>query len=110
MSGEFPELSVRQVTIFFTAYVFFQVWNQINCRSLRPEVSGFRGLLENRPFLAIATTVAAVQVLIVSVPWLGAIFKVEPLSLLDWLLILAGTASVLLFAEVVRRVRLTLRG
>ena len=39
---EFPELTVRQVSIFFTVYVFFQVWNQINCRSLTPEVSGFQ--------------------------------------------------------------------
>src|SRR5262249_9136233 len=32
-SSDFP-LTYRQMTIFFTVYVFFQVWNQINCRSL----------------------------------------------------------------------------
>src|SRR6185436_9180878 len=30
-SAEFPTLTLRQTTIFFTTYVFFQVWNQINC-------------------------------------------------------------------------------
>ena len=40
-AGEFAELTIRQVSIFFTVYVFFQVWNQINCRSLTPEMSGF---------------------------------------------------------------------
>jgi Ca2+-transporting ATPase len=103
------KLSIRQVSIFFTVYVFFQVWNQINCRSLTPEESGLKGLFGNPTFLAIAGTVAVVQVLIISVPWLGAIFNVEPLALLDWVLILVGTASVLVFAEGGRQVRLMLR-
>jgi P-type Ca2+ transporter type 2C len=106
---EFGDLNVRQVSIFFTVYIFFQVWNEINCRSLTPEASGFRGLLRNPIFLAIVGTIAVVQALIVSVPFLGRLFKVEPLSPLDWLLILLGTASVLVFAEVVRRVRLASR-
>jgi Ca2+-transporting ATPase len=108
-SKDFPELTVRQVSIFFTVYVFFQVWNQINCRSLVPEASGFRGLRNNPTFLTIAGTVAVVQALIISVPYIGHVFKVEPLSVVDWLLILAGTASVLVFAEVMRRVRLAAR-
>ena len=32
------------MSIFFTVYVFFQVWNQINCRSLTPERAGCTGL------------------------------------------------------------------
>ena len=34
-----PSFTVYQVTIFFTVYVFFQVWNQINCRSLTPNAA-----------------------------------------------------------------------
>jgi Ca2+-transporting ATPase len=105
-SEEFPELTTRQVSIFFTVYVFFQVWNQINCRSLTPETSGLSGILNNPTFLMIAGTVAVVQAIIISVPWIGRIFKVEPLSLLDWLYILIGTASVLVFSEIARRIRL----
>jgi Ca2+-transporting ATPase len=105
----FDPLTVRQVSIFFTVYVFFQVWNQVNCRSLVPEASGLAGLWRNPTFLAIAGTVAVVQALIISVPYLGRVFSVEPLSAVDWLLILAGTASVLVFAETARRVRLALR-
>jgi Ca2+-transporting ATPase len=97
------------VSIFFTIYVFFQVWNQINCRSLTPDTSGLSGILNNPTFLIIAGTVAVVQVIIISVPRVNHIFKVEALSLLDWLCILAGTASVLVFAEVARRIRLSAR-
>jgi Ca2+-transporting ATPase len=105
-SDAFPELTVRQVSIFFTVYVLFQVWNEINCRSLVPDVSGLQGVFRNPIFLAILGTTVVGQVLIVTFG--GDVFKVEPLDVLDWLAIAAATASVLVFAEVARRVRLTL--
>jgi Ca2+-transporting ATPase len=103
---EFEPLNVRQVSIFFSVYVFFQVWNQINCRSLTPEVSGLWRLWGNPTFLFIVGTIPVVQVLITSVPWLAAVFKVQPLGFADWAWIIVGTASVLLFGEVWRQVRL----
>lgn len=102
-SEQFPELTTRQVTIFFTVYVFFQVWNQINCRSLTPDVSGLRGLLKNPLFLVIASLTVIGQVLIVNFG--GTIFAVEPLGWQDWGLIVGGTAVVLVYAEVVRFIR-----
>lgn len=104
LSKEFTEFTIRQVSIFFTVYIFFQVWNEINCRSLVPEVSGFRGVFRNPVFLSIVGIIVLVQILIVSVG--GSVFQVEPLGVLDWLVIAAATASVLLFAEVTRRIRL----
>jgi Ca2+-transporting ATPase len=106
--GEFAPLNVRQGSIFFTVYVFFQVWNQINCRSLTPESSGLSGIRKNPTFLVIAGTAAVVQVLILSVPHLNNLFHVEQLHAWDWLGILAGTASVLVFGEIVRYIRLAL--
>ena len=103
MSAEFPELTSRQVTIFFTVYVFFQVWNQINCRSLDPSVPGWRGLFRNPFFLVIASLTVIGQVLIVNLG--GSAFAVEPLSLVDWICIAGGTSSVLLFAELCRWIR-----
>jgi Ca2+-transporting ATPase len=100
---EFAPLNVRQVTIFFTVYVFFQVWNQINCRSLSPRESGLYRLFDNPQFLAIASLTLVGQVLIVTLG--GRIFSVEPLGIVDWLVIAAATSSVLLFAEVARRLR-----
>src|SRR5439155_27031058 len=100
---EFSGFSLRQVSIFFTAYVFFQIWNEINCRSLVPEVSGFHGLLLNPVFLGIAATIVVGQVLIITFG--GRVFRVELLELRDWLLTSICTASVLVFGEVVRRLR-----
>jgi Ca2+-transporting ATPase len=100
-------LTVLQVSLFFSAYVLFQVWNQINCRSLTPAVSGFHRLTENPTFLVIAGVVAAGQVVIVTFG--GPLFNVEPLGAGQWLAVAAGTASVLVFAEAARRLRLALR-
>jgi Ca2+-transporting ATPase len=97
------EFTVYQVTLFFTIYVFFQVWNQINCRSLSPEVSGLRGLWRNPYFLVIASLTIIGQVLIVTFG--GAVFDVEPLRLSDWIAIAVATSSVLVFAEIARQVR-----
>jgi P-type Ca2+ transporter type 2C len=98
-------LTTRQVSIFFAVYVFFQVWNQINCRSLTPDTSGFHGIGNNPTFLTIVGAIAVVQVLITSVPALAAVFRIEPLEVLDWLAIIAFTSTVLVFAEVSRRLR-----
>jgi Ca2+-transporting ATPase len=105
-SKEFPELTYRQIAIFFTVYVFFQVWNQLNCRSLTPEESGLYRLYRNPQFLLIASLTVVGQVLIVTLG--GEVFSVEPLGVIDWLVIAAATSSVLVFAEIARRVRLVL--
>jgi Ca2+-transporting ATPase len=96
-----------QVTLFFTIYVFFQVWNQINCRSLTPQTSGFHRILDNPTFLAIAGAVALGQVVIVTFG--GAVFHVEPLGIWYWLGVLAFTSTVLIFAEISRQIRLRLQ-
>jgi P-type Ca2+ transporter type 2C len=100
---DFAPLTMRQVSIFFTTYVLFQVWNQVNCRSLTPDTSGLAGVRRNRVFLAIMLVTLVGQILIVSFG--GEVFAVEPLGWLDWLIIGGSTASVLGFAEVVRRMR-----
>jgi Ca2+-transporting ATPase len=105
-AGGEVSFTVLQVSLFFSVYVFFQVWNQINSRSLRPEVSGFHRLWANPTFLMIAGAVAVGQILIVTFG--GVVFKVEPLSMGQWLAVIVGTSSVLVFAEVSRRVRLAL--
>jgi Ca2+-transporting ATPase len=98
--------TIRQRSLFFSIYVFFQVWNQINARSLTPEMSGFERIFHNPTFLAIAGFVAVGQIAIVSFG--GVVFKVEPLSVFDWLGVIAFTSTVLIFAEIVRRIRLAM--
>jgi P-type Ca2+ transporter type 2C len=102
-SAVFPNFTVRQGTIFFTVYVLFQVWNEFNCRSLVPAVSGLSRIEKNPVFLIIAAVIVVVQAVIVTFG--GAIFQVERLGARDWLLMLVATASVLIYAEVVRLIQ-----
>jgi Ca2+-transporting ATPase len=97
------EFTIRQGTLFFSIYVFFQIWNQINCRSLTPRHSAVYRILRNPTFLAIAGITALGQILIVTFG--DRVFNVEPLGVWDWLGVIGFTASILLFAEIVRRVR-----
>jgi Ca2+-transporting ATPase len=92
-----------QVSLFFSIYVFFQVWNQISCRSLTPAFSGFHRILQNPTFIGIAGIVAVGQVLIVTFG--GRVFNVEPLGPLTWLAVIAFTSTVLIFAEIARLIR-----
>jgi Ca2+-transporting ATPase len=96
--------TVFQVSLFFSIYVFFQVWNQINCRSLTPQVSGFHRILQNPTFIAIASTVAVGQLLIVTFG--GRVFNVEPIGPITWGWVIAFTVTVLIFAEISRMIRL----
>jgi Ca2+-transporting ATPase len=100
---EFFPLSVHQVTLFFTVYVLFQVWNQINCRSLTSESSGLRGVWRNGVFLGIMGLILLGQFLIVQFG--GTIFAAEPLAASEWTVIIVATSSVLVFAEIARRIR-----
>jgi P-type Ca2+ transporter type 2C len=104
-SPDFAPLTTRQASIFFTVYVLFQLWNQVNCRSLTPETSGLRRIWRNGAFLGILLMTLGGQILIVTFG--GRVFAVEPLSVIDWLVIGGATASVLLFVEIVRRIRRT---
>src|SRR5262249_301690 len=103
----FPQFTLRQVSIFFTVYVVFQVWNEINCRSLAPEVSVLHGLWQARIFLGVVGLILGGKGLILTFG--GAVFQVQPLGWTEWLVIMAGTGSVVVYAEVLRRIRLALK-
>ena len=71
---EFAPLNIRQVSVFFTMYVMFQVWNMINCRSLSTETSGLSGFWRNRSFMGIMIAILIGQAL-----HLGDRFRDRPL-------------------------------
>lgn len=87
--GEMPEESfssagmmteqVKLFTIVFNAFVFMQVFNQINARKLEPgELNVFAGMFQNLPFLLVMLVTIAVQVLMIAFG--GRMVKCWPLS------------------------------
>lgn len=94
------EVTTYELSLLFTTFVLFQFWNLFNVRMLGTNRSMFTMLTKNNWLLAIAGIILVGQVLIVTVG--GGFFRTVPLSLTDWIVILAGTSSVLWVGEIRR--------
>jgi P-type Ca2+ transporter type 2C len=94
------QISPKELSVFFAVFVLLQFWNLFNARCLGLQQSAFTGLSQNKAFLAIAATIVVGQILIVQFG--GSAFRTVPLSLFDWLKIIAGTSIVLVCGELWR--------
>lgn len=94
------EVSVYELSVFFTIFVMMQFWNMFNARTLGGNNSAFHKIRENRNFIAIALLIVALQVVIIQFG--GGFFRTEPISLQHWLMIIAGTSMVLWIGELKR--------
>jgi magnesium-transporting ATPase (P-type) len=97
-------------TMAFTTLVLAQLFNCLNARSDR--VSAFRHPFRNRLLLAAIGLSLALQVAVVSVPFLNRAFDTAPLDPLRWLVCTAAASTVLWAVELRKLVlrRLTRRG
>jgi Ca2+-transporting ATPase len=98
-----PWSPAYKASFLFTAYVFMQVSNSFNARSVRPERSAFRGVLQSKMFLATEGSIVVLQILFTTFG--GRIFSTVPLALSSWLVILLIGISVLALGEAFRWVR-----
>lgn len=92
--------SPYEESLFFAIFVFLQFWNLFNARCLGVQQSAFKGLFKNQSFVAILITILVGQVLIIQFG--GEVFRTVPLSLSDWVAIVAGTSVVLWVGEIGR--------
>jgi len=91
-------------TLAFTTFVFFQLFNVLNCRSNNRSIFKI-GLLSNRTSILSITSAILVQAAIVYLPQVQGVFGTVPLSLWDWLLS-AVTASIIFISfEIYKAVR-----
>lgn len=93
-------ISNYELSIFFTIFVMMQFWNMFNARTLGGNNSAFSKLGENKSFIFIAFMILFLQIVIVQFG--GGFFRTEPLSLLHWIEIIAGTSVVLWIGEIKR--------
>jgi Ca2+-transporting ATPase len=92
-------------SVFFTVFVLLQFWNLFNARALNRTGSAFSGLMANKGFLFIALAILVGQILIVQFGY--RFFRVAPLGVKEWLIIIGGTSVVLWAGEIWRMVRRT---
>ncbi|KAG9300428.1 hypothetical protein G9A89_010053 [Geosiphon pyriformis] len=69
-------------TLIFNTFVFFQIFNEINCRRLDHKINIFKGITANPFFMIIFVLVIAGQILIVELG--GQAFQVKPLNIEQW--------------------------
>ncbi len=93
-------ISDYELSLFFTTFVMLQFWNLFNAKCFNRPQSVLTHLLDNWSFLAIALLILIGQVVIVQ--WGGSFFRTVPLSLSDWLIIVASTSIILGLGEVQR--------
>jgi magnesium-transporting ATPase (P-type) len=77
-----PKRSAVHYTLIFNSFVWCQIFNEINCRTVIDELNIFRGFFTNFVFLAVIAITAICQTLIVE--FTGKVFKVDKLSWVQW--------------------------
>jgi len=86
------EESTQHLTIVFNTFVFCQIFNEINSRSINDDVNVFRGMFRNPLFSAILLFTAVAQFFIVE--YGGEFVRTVPLSKEQWIkCILLGALS-----------------
>lgn len=97
------DISIRQLTIFFTFFVMLQFWNLFNARVFGTTDSAFKGISKSYGMELIVLAILGGQFLIVQFG--GAVFRTEPLDLITWVIIIASTSLVLWIGEAIRFIR-----
>ncbi len=93
---------VYRYTFLFNAFVWMQIFNELNCRSVRFYRSPLAGLFKSFSFLSVAAIIIVLQVVLVEFG--GDVFSTVALSGADWLKCILIGASVLGVSAVVRAV------
>ena len=96
-------LSVRQLTLFFSTFVFLQFWNMFNAKGFETRHSVFTCLKGCREFFLILAAIGIGQFLIVEFG--GSVFRTEPLSWKEWVEIIGLTSLLAIGGEAVRALR-----
>ncbi|KAG0047246.1 hypothetical protein BGZ83_007676, partial [Gryganskiella cystojenkinii] len=77
----------------FNTFVFFQIFNEVNCRRLDNNLNIFKGAIDNRYFASIFVIMVVFQIIIVEFG--GAAFKTEKLNAVQWVIcVLLGALSI----------------
>lgn len=92
-------LTINELSVFFTVFVFLQFWNLFNAKAFGTERTALdmRGC---RGFVTISLLIFIGQIVIVELG--GEFFNVSPLSFKEWVVIIVVTSSVLWVGEAFR--------
>ena len=103
-----PDSIIYAQTMAFAVLSLSQLFHAFNLR--HPSRSIFSlGLLTNRYLLGSLLMGGLLQVAVITIPAAAEVFKVTPLGLEDWLIVLAFAMSPIVVGEAVKLVRTVIR-
>lgn len=94
-----PGVQLHELSIFFTTFVMLQVWNMFNAKRLGTQRSAFSNFADAKGLHLVLLLVIVGQWLIVTFG--GRMFRVEPLSFKEWIVIIVATSTMMWVGEAV---------
>ena len=94
-----PNISAREMGIFFSVFVFLQFWNMLNARSFATGKWAFNNMEDSKVFWAVAAVIFVGQIVLVQFCY--PLFDCEPLDLSTWVMIILGTSPVFIIGQFV---------
>lgn len=102
-TGPAGQISVHDLTVFFTFFVMLQFWNLFNARVFGTANSAFKDITKSYGTELVLAAILAGQFLIVQFG--GKVFRTEPLDWQTWLYIIASSSMVLWIGEIIRGIK-----
>ena len=93
----------QALTQFFTIFVMLQFWNLFNASVFGTNHSIFKDARHALGMVSVAIIILIGQILIVEFG--GKVFRTEPMPLMTWIYIIAGTSLVLWIGEIYRWIK-----
>ena len=91
------------LTQFFTIFVMLQFWNLFNASVFGTDHSVFKDSRHALGMVSVAIIILIGQILIVEFG--GKVFRTEPMDLMTWIYIIAGTSIVFWAGEIYRLIK-----
>jgi P-type Ca2+ transporter type 2C len=94
----------RARTAAFTVLGCSQLFHAFNCRSNTESLFKI-GFFTNKHLVLAAVVSFLLQMFVIYTPFLEKVFKTEPLSVLDWFLVVAISSFPLWAMEIIKRIK-----
>lgn len=104
MFGEGGALTPYELSMFFSIFVFFQIWNLFNAKAFQSGHTAFFNMKGSKVFFLVVLGIIIGQYIIVTVG--GQMFSVTPLSLVDWGYIIALTSLIMVVPLLIKVIQI----
>ena len=92
-----------ELSMFFSFFVFFQIWNLFNAKAFQSGHTAFFNLKGSKVFFLVVLGIIIGQYVIVTIG--GKMFSVTPLSWVNWGWIFASTSLIMIVPTIVKYIK-----